>query len=205
MMKPFLRILAASLFAVLGAGHAWAICPVASGVYAPFTTATNMSTEVSNYIEVTGGCIDNTVIGAVTPAQASFTTVTGQTVNATAVNSTVFTAATAKTGVVTLTKTAAYNVLVADSGTHFDNIGATGTVVLTLPTAAAGLQFCGAVYAAFTLEFLAGAGDKIADGVTEGAAAGNIQSASVYDSVCFEAHGAGQWVVTSQTGTWTVN
>lgn len=204
-MKALMRTLAASLFAVLGAGHAWAVCPVASGVNAPFTTATNLSTEVSNYIEVTGGCIDNTVIGAVTPAQASFTTATAQTVNATSVNTTLLSTATAKTGVVTLSETTAYTVLVGDSGTHFDNIGATGSVVLTLPTAAAGLRYCGAVYAAQTLEFLAGASDKIASGTTEGAAGGNIQASLPYASVCFEAHAAGQWVVTSQTGTWTVN
>ena len=204
-MKSLLRVLAASLFAVLGAGHAMATCPVATGINAPFTTATNMSTEVSNNVEITGGCIDNTTIGVVTPVQGNFTSVGASTVNATAVNATVVTGATAKLGIVNLTKTAAYNVLAGDSGTHFDNIGATGSVVLTLPAAAAGLRYCGTVYAAFTLEFLAGAGDKIADGVTEGAAAGNIQSASAFDSVCFEAHGAGQWVVTSQTGTWTVN
>lgn len=204
-MKTLLHLLAASLFVALGAAPALAICPVASGINSPFTTATNMSTEVSNYVEITGGCIDNTVIGAVTPAQANFSTVGASTVNATSVNATVIATATAKAGIVNLTKTAAYTVLVADSGTHFDNIGASGSVVLTLPTAAAGLQYCMAVYASFTLEALAQTGDKIASGTTEGASGGNIQSASPYNSVCFEAHGANQWVVTSITGTWTVN
>jgi hypothetical protein len=36
------------------------------------------------------------------------------------------------------TKTAAYSVLAADSGTHFDNTGAVGSVTFTLPTAALG-------------------------------------------------------------------
>ncbi len=51
----------------------------------------------------------------------------------------------------TLTKTAAYSVLPADSGTHFDNTGAVGSVTFTLPTAALGAGceywFMGAVEA----------------------------------------------------------
>lgn len=204
-MKALWRLLAASLFVALGAAPALAVCPVLSGINAPFSTATNLSTEISNNVEITGGCIDNTVIGAVTPTLGTFSTVTATTVNVSGIGATTLTATQGKMGITPVTKTSAYTVAAGDSGTHFDNIGATGSVVLTLPTAAAGLNYCMAVYASFTLEALAQTGDKIASGTTEGASGGNIQSASPYDSVCFEAHGTNQWVVTSQTGTWTVN
>lgn len=106
----------------------------------------------------------------------------------------------------TVTKTANYTVLTGDAGTDFDNVGAAGVVVLTLPTAGAGVgPFCATVDAAQTLEFLAPAGAKIfsaASPPVNGAAAGNVQSNSPGSRVCLISHKALQWYPMSVTGSW---
>ena len=76
----------------------------------------------------------------------------------------------------TVTKTAAYTVLPADSGTLFDNTGAVGSVTFTLPTAALGsgceYWFMGAVaaqdivVAATTSGELVGYNDLTNDSIT---------------------------------------
>lgn len=102
------------------------------------------------------------------------------------------------------TKTTNYTVLVDDTGTHFDNIGASGTVIFTLPTAAAGLSFGFLVDAAHTVEVLALSGDHIAIGGTNSASGGNVQSNLPYAFIGVECHKATQWVATSTVGAWTV-
>ena len=105
---------------------------------------------------------------------------------------------------VTVTKTAAYNITTGDNGTHFDNIGATGAVPLTLPAAAAGLHYSGAVYASHSLSFVAQSGEYIALGVTNSASGGNVALDTPFAFISIEAHGTGQWVVSSATGSWVV-
>ena len=107
------------------------------------------------------------------------------------------------------TKIANYAVLVSDSQTTFDNGGASGTVIFTLPTAASGLKYCFVVAASQTLEVLAQSTDKIAFGTTNtSAAGGNISASATFSSICIVApHGiANQWVATSApAGTWTAS
>jgi hypothetical protein len=106
------------------------------------------------------------------------------------------------------TKTANYSVTPQDSGTHFDNIGATGTVIFTLPSAVRNNNFCFTVDAAFTLRIAAhDAADKIAIGGTNSLAGGNIQASAPFAGICIKSHRAGQWVTTStpDKAQWTVN
>ena len=105
----------------------------------------------------------------------------------------------------TVSKTSAYPVVVADSGTHFDNIGAVGSVTFTLPAAATGLNYCFLVSAAQTVVVTVQTGEKIAVGLTNSAASGNITATAAFSQACLEAHAASQWVARSTTGTWTVN
>jgi hypothetical protein len=97
-----------------------------------------------------------------------------------------------------------YGILDSQSGYHFDNLGASGTVIATLPPADAGLYYCFAVMAAQTFELLARGGNRIADGGNLSADGGNIQSNTPYSSVCMEAHDTTTWIVSSIRGTWTL-
>ncbi len=60
-----------------------------------------------------------------------------------------------------LTKTADYTILSTDNLTHFDTLGATGTVVFTLPTIASGLCFGFTCAAGFTMTVASAEGDNI--------------------------------------------
>lgn len=104
-------------------------------------------------------------------------------------------------------KTLNYTLLAADAGNLFDNTGATGTVILTLPAWAADptLRFYFMVTAAQILRVLAPASTRIASGITNSAAAGNIQSATPYSALCLIATSiSNQWAVESATGEWTI-
>ena len=104
------------------------------------------------------------------------------------------------------TKTTSYTVLSTDNATWFNNSGAGGSVVLTLPSSPATNQVnCGMVEAAQTLEFLAPASTKINVGNTASAAAGNVQSNTTYDFLCVVAVSSTQWMATNILGTWTIN
>jgi hypothetical protein len=109
-------------------------------------------------------------------------------------------------GVKTLTETANYSVVTGDSGKSFDNIGASGTVIFSLPAAAAGLRYTFTNYAGQTLEVLAAGGDQIAVGGSN-SSSHNISSSVAYASITLEAHGTGQWITTATPDKtqWTVN
>lgn len=104
------------------------------------------------------------------------------------------------------TKTANYTITVQENGAHFDNIGATGAVTLTLPTAGRQQNFCFTVDAAFSLIVKAGAADKIALAATNSALAGTVSSAAPFASLCLESHKTGQWITrsTPDKAQWTV-
>ena len=91
-----------------------------------------------------------------------------------------------------------------DSGVVYTNEGDADGATITLPTAAAGLQFIAYVQTAQTLTITAGTGDtiRIASNVT--AAAGSITSAVVGSSVTLTAINATEWVALSSVGSWSV-
>ena len=98
-----------------------------------------------------------------------------------------------------LTKTANYTVLTGDTGTHFNNIGATGEVDFTLPAAAVGLNYVFAIFAAQTLKIITNGGDLLKSDVFS---ASNISNNVPYSVLSLEAHGTGIWVIVSATGAW---
>lgn len=103
-----------------------------------------------------------------------------------------------------VSKTSNYTVLTSDNGTYFNNIGAGGTVIFSLPAGAAGLSYSFLVDASQILRILAVGGDFIAQGTLNSASGGNIQSnlpCSFLTLVCYKAT---QWAVTSSEGSWTV-
>lgn len=108
--------------------------------------------------------------------------------------------------VLTASKTANYTVLSTDNGIHFDNVGASGAVNYSLPSAAPHLGYCFTVDAAQTVTATAASGEKVyssASPPVNGATAGNAHSNSPGSTICLESHKAGQWYTVSATGSWT--
>ena len=101
-------------------------------------------------------------------------------------------------------KTANYSILSGEFGTQFDNVGASGAVVFTLPAAYVGAKFGFCCAVAQLLTVLAPASTSIAIGATNSAAAGNVASSTPFSYVEIEKITATQWVAKSSTGTWTV-
>lgn len=103
-------------------------------------------------------------------------------------------------------KTANYSVSVAavpgDQNKYFNNTGAAGTVIFTLPTAAAGLKYTFVCTAAHTLEVLAAGSDHIWLGTTDKGAAGNLQTNAPYSVLKLVSLASGAWFAESATGTW---
>ncbi len=93
----------------------------------------------------------------------------------------------------------------AETDNVLTNEGAAGAVVLTLPTAEAGLHYWFYVQAAQTLKVTAGASDTIRIDTLESVAAGYISSATVGSAIHLQAVNATEWVAASApVGTWAV-
>lgn len=105
----------------------------------------------------------------------------------------------------TSSKTANYPVVVLDSGTFFNNIGASGSVNFTLPTASAGLHYSFTIQAAQTVTVTAGSSTTIRSGANVTAAAGNITSSSVGNTIHIFAISATEWYTEAIVGSWTFN
>lgn len=108
-------------------------------------------------------------------------------------------------GIVTSTKTANYSILSGDNGTRFNNIGAGGAVILSLPAAAAGLQFAAGVFAAQYFQLLAAGSDVIKYGGTDSAGGGYVRSNQSGAFIQLEAHGTGNWIISAASGSWSVD
>jgi len=94
----------------------------------------------------------------------------------------------------------------SDSTKFYTNTGASGEVILTLPSASTtGYRFSFAVDAAQYLRVKAAGTDTIRDAATVSAAAGYIRAnvaGNVLEVTCIA---SGKWYVTSKIGTWTVD
>ncbi len=105
------------------------------------------------------------------------------------------------------THTTADTLTAAESGSLHTNGGASGSVALTLPTAAAGLRFSFAVRAAQALVVTANTGDTIQLGTAAATAAGGTVTAdAIGESVDLIAINATEWICvpgTAAVGTWT--
>jgi hypothetical protein len=105
-----------------------------------------------------------------------------------------------------ITEVTNYSLQTADSGTCFDNNGASGPIILTLPTKSAGLAYCANVVAAQTVEVAASSGASIAVGGVVGASGGNVQTNVAGSTLLIYApNGSGPWEVQSSHGTWQLN
>mgnify|MGYP001582946220 FL=1 len=103
--------------------------------------------------------------------------------------------------------TAADTLTAAESGSLHTNGGASGSVAITLPPAAANLRYSFLVMAAQSLVITAGAGDTIRLGAgAAGNAAGTLTADAVGESVDLIAINATEWHTvpgTAAVGTWT--
>ncbi len=105
----------------------------------------------------------------------------------------------------TESKTINYTILDTDDCKHFNNIGAPGDIVLTLPPAEEGLHYGFLVVAASYVKIQAVGGDVISRSVETSAPAGYIRSNIPYAFLTIESHSAGTWIVSSQVGTWSID
>lgn len=106
------------------------------------------------------------------------------------------------TAVKNLTKTSDYTVAALDVGTYFNNIGAGGTVIFTLPTSVAKQHYFFAVHATQTVQISAVGSDTIRYGATVSAAAGNISANAKGCTLHLFCPVAGEWFIDQLTGTW---
>ena len=91
---------------------------------------------------------------------------------------------------------------VAQSGSIFNNSGASGAVTYNLPAAAAGLVYGFAVITAQNLIVDAAAGDLIYIGSSASSAGGTATSNTIGSALYMVAIDATNWVCLSDTGTW---
>lgn len=94
-----------------------------------------------------------------------------------------------------VSKTADYTILTSESGTTYDNTGATGAIVLTLPTPAKGLTYKFTVTAAQYL--------RVNGTILQGGLSGAyIRSNTVGSYLSIEAHDSSGWIVSAIEGGW---
>lgn len=103
--------------------------------------------------------------------------------------------------------TASDTLTATETGSVHTNYGATGDIVLTLPSAEAGLEFEFKVMAAYKITVTAASGDTIRLGTSSATSTGgSVWADAVGESVRLTALDATQWVTTGGTaavGTWT--
>lgn len=92
-----------------------------------------------------------------------------------------------------------------ESGKTCTNSGAAGAIELTLPDAAAGLEFIFIVNAAQYLRINAVTGDTIRNAATVSIAGGYIRANTVGNVLRLIAINDTQWITTSIIGTWTID
>lgn len=100
--------------------------------------------------------------------------------------------------------TSSQSILSEESFTIFTNKGAGGSITLSLPTAAAGLEYTFVIMETQTLVIDAAAGDTIQIAGSTSAASGNISAATQGHTVTIVAMDATEWIAHSVIGTWTV-
>jgi hypothetical protein len=91
-----------------------------------------------------------------------------------------------------------------DGGRTYNNTGAAGAVVVTLPTPVAGMVFRFRVTAAQSLQLKPASGHTIQFDATSVASSQDIRSATIGTLIEVEAQSSTAWFVTNTRGTWTV-
>lgn len=107
-------------------------------------------------------------------------------------------------GLTPVNKTANYTALTGDTGSLFNNSGAAGAVIISLPAATAGLTYAGYVGAAQTLELLANGTNTINNGIDTSSAGGNVQANTLGNFIWLICNTTGKWSTVSMVGDWTL-
>jgi len=102
-----------------------------------------------------------------------------------------------------VTKTTNYSVTSGDSGTHFNDNGASGTVTFSLPSAAIGLRYIFTELSALNFILQVNGTDLVYIDTNVSSAGGTVTAGGLGSSVSIECPAAGIWVATSVTGAWT--
>jgi hypothetical protein len=105
----------------------------------------------------------------------------------------------------TVTKATNYTVLAGDTGTHFNNNGASVDLIMTLPSAVANLNYGFLVAAAHYVRISVQAGQHIAIDFQNSLAGGYVRSNAPFSFLLIECHFNGQWIASSMVGTWSVD
>lgn len=101
-------------------------------------------------------------------------------------------------------KASSVTLTAADSGGVYTNIGATSLVVITLPAAAAGIEFTFYVTDTDGIRVTAAAGDFILTNTGASSSGGTATNTSPYSALTLRAVSSDSWVATCYTGTWTL-
>jgi hypothetical protein len=101
--------------------------------------------------------------------------------------------------------TGSFSLLPGDSGALIVNLGAGGDITVTLPAAAAGLEFEFCTEVANKIKALAVGDDTISDGASTGGAAGNVEStAAIGNRIRVTALNGVKWRAVDKEGSWTL-
>lgn len=137
-------------------------------------------------LDIEGGLVNNTPVGATAAATGDFTTLRGQ------------------RDVVAVATGSNRNVTTAEVRTLFTNEGATARQDFTLPTAVADLEYAFYCHDTDGIRVIAAAGDTIRIAGSVSLAAGRIDSTTIGSTVTLVAINATEWIALSSLGTWTV-
>ncbi len=108
-------------------------------------------------------------------------------------------------GFTAVTKTADYTILTGDTGTDFNNAGASADVILSLPPAIPPLIVSASVHAAHYIKLLADGTDKIAVGPDNSTAGGYVRNNAPYNHIQLRCAVAGQWYAAAFIGNWGID
>jgi hypothetical protein len=107
-----------------------------------------------------------------------------------------------------VSKTPNYTLATTDTGSHFNNAGATAAVVLTLPASpAAGFKACFTILASQPFTIAANTGETISVGTVTSVAGGNLTfpPTAPDSSTCLVAQNATTFTAETSQGTYTLN
>lgn len=99
-----------------------------------------------------------------------------------------------------ISKAASYTLLAAESGSLCSNVGASGALSWTLPTAATGLNYCFYVGPTQPITLVVGAADMVHH--LTNAAGDRVMNGTAGSSFCITAIDSVLWIPSQEVGTW---
>lgn len=101
-------------------------------------------------------------------------------------------------------RTAATSPAASDSRKAYTNEGATSQVAVTLPAAAAGLEYTFIIQDTDGIQITAAAGDTIRQAASVSASGGTATSTTIGDTLTLLAINSTEWIAIASHGTWTL-